>query len=83
MTFVVAIDGPAGSGKSSVSKAAARTLDYGYLDTGAAYRALAWHVLETGVDTLDPSDITDELERFEYSIGTDPDNYFVKVGGDV
>ena len=39
--IVVAIDGPAGSGKSSVSKAAARQLGYAYLDTGAAYRALA------------------------------------------
>ncbi len=83
MTVVVAVDGPAGSGKSSVSKAAARMLGYAYLDTGAAYRALAWHVLEVGVDTLDPSDIVDELDRFEYSIGTDPDNYFVRVGADV
>lgn len=80
---VVAIDGPAGSGKSSVSRAAARALGFAYLDTGAAYRALAWHVLEVGVDTLDPSDIVDELDRFEYSIGTDPDNYFVRVGADV
>ncbi len=83
MTVVVAVDGPAGSGKSSVSKAAARMLGYAYLDTGAAYRALAWHVLEVGVDTLDPGDIVDELDRFEYSIGTDPDNYFVRVGADV
>lgn len=83
MTVVVAIDGPAGSGKSSVSKAAARVLDFAYLDTGAAYRALAWHCLEVGVDTLDPSDIAEELPRFEYTIGTDPDNYFVRVGGDV
>ena len=80
---VVAIDGPAGSGKSSVSKAAARTLGYSYLDTGAAYRALAWHCLEVGVDTLDPGDISDELERFEYTIGTDPDDYYVRVGADV
>lgn len=80
---VVAIDGPAGSGKSSVSKAAAKALGFDYLDTGAAYRALAWHCLEVGVDTLDPSDITDELPRFEYTIGTDPDNYFVRVGGEV
>ena len=83
MTFVVAIDGPAGSGKSSVSRAAARALGWSYLDTGAAYRALAWHCLEVGVDTLDPDDITDELPRFEYTIGTDPDNYFVRVGSDV
>ncbi len=83
MTITVAIDGPAGSGKSSVSKAAARVLGFEYLDTGAAYRALAWHCLEVGVDTLDPSDIGEELPRFEYTIGTDPDNYFVRVGGDV
>ncbi|CAN5372596.1 hypothetical protein BH11ACT5_BH11ACT5_16300 [soil metagenome] len=83
MTVVVAIDGPAGSGKSSVSRAAARALGFSYLDTGAAYRALAWHCLEVGVDTLDPGDISDELPRFEYTIGTDPDDYFVRVGADV
>ncbi len=43
---VVAIDGPAGSGKSSVSKAAARRLGFAFLDTGAAYRALTWFALE-------------------------------------
>ena len=59
----VAIDGPAGSGKSSVSRAAARALGFEYLDTGAAYRALAWHCLEAGVDTLGPSDIIEELPR--------------------
>ena len=83
MTVVVAIDGPAGSGKSSVSKAAARALGFDYLDTGAAYRALAWHCLELGVDPLDPDDIADELARFQYTIGTDPDDYFVRVGSDV
>ena len=83
MSLVVAIDGPAGSGKSSVSKAAARALGYAYLDTGAAYRALAWHCLEAGIDTLDPGDIVDELQRFEYTIGTDPDDYFVRVGADI
>ena len=46
--FVVAVDGPAGSGKSSVSKEVARRLGFGFLDTGAAYRALAWHVEASG-----------------------------------
>ena len=78
----VAIDGPAGSGKSSVSRAAARALGFEYLDTGAAYRALAWHCLEVGVDTLGPTGIIEELPRFEYTIGTDPDDYFVRVGSD-
>ena len=43
--FVLAIDGPAGSGKSSVSKEVARRLGFGYLDTGAGYRAFALHKL--------------------------------------
>ena len=82
MTTVVSVDGPAGSGKSSVSKGTARALGFEYLDTGAAYRALAWQCLEAGVDTLSPGDIADELPRFEYSIGTDPDNYFVRLSGE-
>ena len=77
--IVVAIDGPAGSGKSSVSKAAARKLDFAYLDTGAAYRAVAWHVLNTGTNPEDEQAVIDSLEEFGYDIGTDPDNYFVKV----
>jgi cytidylate kinase len=79
---VVAIDGPAGSGKSSVSRAAARELGYSYLDTGAAYRALAWRCLEEGIDTYGPSDIIESLPSFDYSIGVDPDQYFVKVGSE-
>ncbi len=47
---IVAVDGPAGSGKSSVSRAAAAELGYRFVDTGAAYRALAWSVLEQGGD---------------------------------
>jgi len=79
---VVAIDGPAGSGKSSVSRAAARELGFGYLDTGAAYRALSWYCLENGIDTLGPADVIESLPRFDYAIGTDPDHYFVRVGSD-
>jgi len=80
---VVAVDGPAGSGKSSVSKATARELGFDYLDTGAAYRGFALHCLDRGVDTLGPSEVIEELPRFEYSIGIDPDNYFVKVGSEI
>lgn len=77
---VVAVDGPAGSGKSSVSRAAARELGFDYLDTGAAYRALAWRCLEDGIDTHGPADIIESLSSFDFSIGVDPDEYFVKVG---
>jgi len=81
MTTVVAIDGPAGSGKSSVSKGAARELGFAYLDTGAAYRALAWYCLENGVDTLGPTELIESLDDFDYEIGTEPEQYFVRVGG--
>ena len=79
-TFVVAIDGPAGSGKSSVSKEAAGALGYAYLDSGACYRALAWSLLERGVDLEDPAAAIDAQKTFDLFIGTDPDAYFVRVG---
>lgn len=78
--ITIAIDGPAGSGKSSVSKEAARRLGFGYLDTGAAYRALAWHVLEHGADTSDASAVVDAAGDFDYAISLDPDEYWVRVG---
>ncbi len=81
-SVVVAIDGPAGSGKSSVSKASAASLGFSYLDTGAAYRALAWYCLERGIDTHGGDDLVESLPGFDYSIGTDPAGYFVRVGGD-
>lgn len=77
---VVAVDGPAGSGKSSVSKATARKLGYGYLDTGAAYRALAWFVAERGVSANDAQDVVHLLPDWDYRIGLDPDDYYVRVG---
>lgn len=79
-TIVVAVDGPAGSGKSSVSRASARALGFDYQDTGAAYRALAWHALDTGVDTQDAAAVVAALDGFDYRIGIDPDDYFVRVG---
>ena len=51
--LVVAIDGPAGVGKSTVAKLLASRLDYLYLDTGALYRATAWAVIESGLDPAD------------------------------
>ncbi|WP_159499459.1 (d)CMP kinase [Microbacterium sp. 18062] len=78
--FVVAIDGPAGSGKSSVSKEVARRLGFGYLDTGAVYRALAWHALDHGIDTSDATAVVEVMGDFDLSISLDPDEYGVRVG---
>lgn len=51
--LIVAIDGPAGAGKSTVAKRLAKELGYTYMDTGAMYRAFAWRVMEEGVDLGD------------------------------
>lgn len=77
---VVAVDGPAGSGKSSVSRATARALGFDYQDTGAGYRALAWNALDHGIDTTDAAAVVASLDAFEYRLGTDPEHYFVRVG---
>ena len=77
--IVVAVDGPAGSGKSSVSKAAAQELGFGYLDTGAGYRALTLTALKHDLDLESVGEL--DLEQiFPYEISTDPANYFVRVG---
>ena len=51
--MIVAIDGPAGAGKSTVARSLAARLGFRYLDTGAMYRALTWLALEEGVDLTD------------------------------
>ncbi|QDR80749.1 (d)CMP kinase [Sporomusa termitida] len=48
--LIIAIDGPAGAGKSTVAKLAAQQLGYTYIDTGAMYRAVAWQVLQAGLE---------------------------------
>jgi len=78
--IVVAVDGPAGSGKSSVSKAASRALGYAYLDTGAAYRALTWVALENGIDTDDAAEVVELLDDFPYTTELGDEGTVVRVG---
>ena len=59
---VVAIDGPAASGKSSVARELARRLDFVYVNSGAMYRAVTWHVLQHGVDPADNSRVVQLIE---------------------
>ncbi|HOW27075.1 MAG TPA: (d)CMP kinase [Elusimicrobiota bacterium] len=56
--LVIAIDGPAGAGKSTIAKIVATELKYIYIDTGAMYRALTWKALETGTSFQKPDDLT-------------------------
>jgi CMP/dCMP kinase len=62
--MIVAIDGPAGAGKSTVARTLATRLGFRYLDTGAMYRALTWLALEEGI-SLDDGDALGELARRE------------------
>ncbi len=78
--LVVAIDGPSGSGKSSVSRAVAQRLGVGYLDTGAMYRALTWWCLHEGIDLADSAAVVTAAEGFPLDLGTDPTNPSVRVG---
>lgn len=59
---VVAIDGPAASGKSSVARRLARRLGFAYVNSGAIYRALTWHILQNGIDTRDASRVIQAVE---------------------
>lgn len=77
----VGIDGPAGSGKSSVSKEVARRLGFGMLDTGSAYRALAATALARAVDLDDEDAVVDVLNDWQLTIALDPDNRKVTADG--
>jgi cytidylate kinase len=81
VSLVVAIDGPSGSGKSSVARAVARRLRLAYLDTGAMYRAATWWCLERGVDLADGAAVADEVRRLPLVMGLDPAAPTVHVGG--
>lgn len=64
----IAIDGPAGAGKSTIAKAVAAKLGIIYLDTGAMYRAVAYAALKKGIDVKDPEGVAQLLENLEMDI---------------
>ncbi len=66
---VIAIDGPAGSGKSTVARALAKRLGLEYLDTGAMYRAVAFAALRRGIDPDDAEPVARLVRNLELSVG--------------
>jgi len=78
---VVAVDGPAGTGKSSVSRALARALGARYLDTGAMYRIVTLAMLRANVDLTDPAAIAD-VGDVPLSVGHDPEVDRAYLGGE-
>jgi CMP/dCMP kinase len=80
-SLIIAVDGPAGSGKSSAARGVARALGLRYLDTGAMYRALTWWLLEHGVDVGSREAVAQRARRPLIEIGTDPDAPVIRVDG--
>lgn len=79
--LVIAVDGPAGSGKSTVARRVAVALGLSYLDTGAMYRALTWWLLGKRVDLTDTAAVLARLSEPQISIGTDPAAPQIAVDG--
>jgi cytidylate kinase len=81
--MIITIDGPSGTGKSTVAKGVAKRLGFTFFDTGAMYRSFAWLVLKGGVDPTDEAKVVEVLPQFEYeirSIAPNERHYF--VGGE-
>jgi cytidylate kinase len=79
--FVIAVDGPSGSGKSSASRGVARALGLRYLDTGAMYRALTWWLMSQDQDTADEQLVASLAGKPAIEVSTDPDDPWTHVDG--
>jgi cytidylate kinase len=79
--IVIAIDGTSASGKSTNAKLVARALGYVYVDTGAMYRTLAWHCLETGVDVDNARAVAAACRKWKTSLVCVDGRVRLVVGG--
>ncbi len=68
ITQIVAIDGPAGAGKSTTARRVAQALGFAFLDTGAMYRAATWRALARGIDMDDPEAATASTQAMRYEV---------------
>ncbi|MBO5346874.1 MAG: (d)CMP kinase [Lachnospiraceae bacterium] len=68
MSFCIAVDGPAGAGKSTIAKMVAKKMNLIYVDTGAMYRAMAYYLLSQGVDLGNQEEISDKCQNADISI---------------
>ncbi|MSW66701.1 MAG: (d)CMP kinase [Actinobacteria bacterium] len=79
--MIIAVDGPAGSGKSSVCRGTAHSLGWRYLDTGAMYRAMTWAVLEAGIDPSNANEVANFCTQPKILSGFDPQMPTIVVDG--
>lgn len=77
---VIALDGPSGTGKSTVARRLATALGAGYLDTGAMYRTVTLAVLRAEVDPHDAATVGELAEKVDLRISTDPGDQDVRLG---
>jgi cytidylate kinase len=77
--MIVAIDGPAGAGKSSVAKEIAKRLGLTYIDTGAMYRALTWKAIKNNIDINDEKELESLLQHSEIELIPAPEENILKV----
>lgn len=81
MSYNIAIDGPAGAGKSTVAKRLAKRLQFLYVDTGALYRAMALYFLEIGIDKNDEDALRDASGKITLSLAYTKDGQRIYVNG--
>ena len=79
--LIIAVDGPAGSGKSSAARGVARALGLRYLDTGAMYRALTWWMLDHGIPVTRPEAVAEHARQPVIEVTTDPGHPSITVDG--
>jgi len=79
--LIIAVDGPAGSGKSSAARGVARALGLRYLDTGAMYRALTWWMLDQGIPVGSPEAVAGHARQPVIEVTTDPGHPSITVDG--
>ena len=82
MSYNIAIDGPAGAGKSTIAKLVAKKRGYIYVDTGAMYRAMALYLLRTGVDISDRAAIAKTCQNADISIAYQKGEQVVLLNGE-
>ena len=80
-SLIIAIDGPSGSGKSSVSRAVATELGLDYLDTGSMYRAMTWYLQDLGVDLNDPELVANAAKAEAIQPSIDRSEPGIRVAG--
>ena len=79
--MIIAIDGPAGSGKSTVARLLAERLNVRFLDTGAMYRAIAWATIQRDVDAADSAAVVAMLGEIEVSCGVHDGGSTILIDG--